>query len=362
LFLKLPVFPLPSILKLSTMNSTIQYQLDRIETALTTLTDSIASYNPSVTAVHDLLAADDALTEGLNQCEYLIPSLDLSTPTPLPPPPTNADKTSVSTHQANNARILSLHSTSTSLTTTLTNTLTTLSALRASILAAPATTQTPSQRPIPSSTLLDYAKNISRYTAPPSLREKLLAAKATLPSEPSKQQPSTQQTPSTEPSTQQPSTQPNTQQELPIPNGTSIPTPFHPATDNPTTTSNPGISSLTAPEIQWLDPALHAPFLAWPSEDRIRRGGLAALQAKLESGEDIEAGVDGESGVKGGDGGVGEGERDAMEGVTREVKDKRDRYGVRGGRVMENGVGPGGGREKKPSVFSGLDMYDLEDE
>jgi len=52
------------------MNNAIQSQLDRIEAALTTLTDSIASYNPSVAAVHDLLAADDALTEGLNQRQY----------------------------------------------------------------------------------------------------------------------------------------------------------------------------------------------------------------------------------------------------------------------------------------------------
>ncbi|MCJ1244844.1 hypothetical protein MMC30_002045 [Trapelia coarctata] len=319
------------------MNSTIQTQLNRIEAALTTLTDSIASYNPSITAVHDLLAADDALTEGLSQLSH---------------------------HQVNHAHILSLYSTSETLTTTLTSTLATLSTLRASILAAPATTQTASQRPIPSSVLLDYAKNISGYTAPPGLREKLLATKATLPSEPSTQQPSAQPE-SAQVSFQQPSTQQSTQlSDGPLPNG--VPTPFHPPAPHPSlppadkptlpTTTNPGISSLTGPEIQWLDPTLHAPFLAWPSEDRIRRGGLAALQARIENGEDIEGDVDGGNDVE------GEGGEDAMEGFTREVKDERDRNGVREGRVLENGVGPGWKKEKKPSVFSGLDMYDLEDE
>ena len=54
------------------MNSVLQAQLDRVETALSTLIDSITSYNPSIPAVHELLAADDALIEGLDQCMHLI--------------------------------------------------------------------------------------------------------------------------------------------------------------------------------------------------------------------------------------------------------------------------------------------------
>lgn len=53
------------------MNVIIQNQLDRIETALNTLITSIESYNPSVPAAIDLLAADTALQEGVKQCTSL---------------------------------------------------------------------------------------------------------------------------------------------------------------------------------------------------------------------------------------------------------------------------------------------------
>ena len=47
------------------MDSVIQGQLDRIDAALNSLVESIASYNPSVTAANDLLAADDELCKGV---------------------------------------------------------------------------------------------------------------------------------------------------------------------------------------------------------------------------------------------------------------------------------------------------------
>ena len=50
-----------------TMNAIIQNQLDRVETALNTLIESIASYNPSIPAANALLAADDDLNNGLKQ-------------------------------------------------------------------------------------------------------------------------------------------------------------------------------------------------------------------------------------------------------------------------------------------------------
>lgn len=49
------------------MNAIIQGQLDRIEAALNTLVSSIESYNPSVPAAIDLLAADTELQEGVKQ-------------------------------------------------------------------------------------------------------------------------------------------------------------------------------------------------------------------------------------------------------------------------------------------------------
>ena len=59
------------------MNSIIQGQLDRVETALNTLIESIASYNPSVTAANDLLAADNELAQGVKSCEILESELPL---------------------------------------------------------------------------------------------------------------------------------------------------------------------------------------------------------------------------------------------------------------------------------------------
>ena len=66
-----------------TMNTVIQNQLDRVETALNTLITSIESYNPSVPAAIDLLTADTDLQEGVKQrktsCSQnsLIPSQSL---------------------------------------------------------------------------------------------------------------------------------------------------------------------------------------------------------------------------------------------------------------------------------------------
>ena len=50
------------------MDAIIQGMLDGVETALNTLIDSITSYNPSVAAAADLLAADDELNKGVKQC------------------------------------------------------------------------------------------------------------------------------------------------------------------------------------------------------------------------------------------------------------------------------------------------------
>lgn len=54
------------------MNTIIHVQLDRVETALNTLIESIASYNPSIPAANALLAADDDLIKGLKQRMYKI--------------------------------------------------------------------------------------------------------------------------------------------------------------------------------------------------------------------------------------------------------------------------------------------------
>ncbi|EKG17602.1 hypothetical protein MPH_05049, partial [Macrophomina phaseolina MS6] len=49
------------------MDALLDQHFLRVEAALNTLIDSIASYNPSQQAVADLVAADDELSRGLEQ-------------------------------------------------------------------------------------------------------------------------------------------------------------------------------------------------------------------------------------------------------------------------------------------------------
>lgn len=52
-----------------TMEALMQSRLDRVETALDALIESIASYIPSTKAASDLIEADDELNESVDQCK-----------------------------------------------------------------------------------------------------------------------------------------------------------------------------------------------------------------------------------------------------------------------------------------------------
>lgn len=73
---KLPILITYHVHKI-TMNAIIQSQLDSVELALNALVSSIESYNPSVPAAIDLLAADTELRKGVKRRE--LPLLCLST-------------------------------------------------------------------------------------------------------------------------------------------------------------------------------------------------------------------------------------------------------------------------------------------
>lgn len=49
------------------MDDILQAQFERVEQALGTLVDSIATYNPNPQAAIDLVSADDELSHGLDQ-------------------------------------------------------------------------------------------------------------------------------------------------------------------------------------------------------------------------------------------------------------------------------------------------------
>lgn len=212
---------------IGTMNTIIQAQLDRVETALNTLIESIASYNPSIPAANALLAADDDLNKGLKQ---------------------------LSTHQRNHARIQSLHSTIDQQNASITDTLTTLASTRADLLSTPSSLPQKDSRSVPYNELLDYAKRISRYTVPPTFRPTLPAAQPAPP---------------------------------PAVNGDTVAV-EEGTEDVKEEKEGRGTASLEDLERKWLDPLTQIPFVPWVNDETIKRGALAEIQSLVEKGENPE--------------------------------------------------------------------------
>ncbi|MCJ1461738.1 hypothetical protein MMC07_000337 [Pseudocyphellaria aurata] len=293
------------------MEAVLQTQLDRVEKALTTLIDSIASYNPSIIAANDLLAADDELNNGVKQ---------------------------LAIHQANHARIIHLRETTDTLNQKITTNLTLLVDVRKELLATPATVFSGGPRNVPYTELLDYAKRISRYTVPPTFRPPVPIAKS---SDAAQSQPADSSSingvPAEQPSQAPPAASPSGQDQ-----GEGI-----------------GVSSLDQKEVQWLDPLNQIPFVPWPSEEVIRQGALAQLQVMLEHEVDPSSIT-----TRAGD--------EVKEGPMRDAMAAKNSGGTAAyGGVPDNAKpesrgGPPGQpaekREEKPMVFGGLDLYDPDDD
>ncbi len=60
------------------MNTILQTQFQRVETALNTLIDSITTFSPSPAAALDLLSADENLSKELEECQYFIATFNPS--------------------------------------------------------------------------------------------------------------------------------------------------------------------------------------------------------------------------------------------------------------------------------------------
>lgn len=64
------------------MLSTLQTRYQRVETALNALVESLSAYNPSLSGLDELLAADEEVGKGLEQCriacEILITNFKLT--------------------------------------------------------------------------------------------------------------------------------------------------------------------------------------------------------------------------------------------------------------------------------------------
>ena len=207
------------------MNGILQGQLDRIESALTTLNDSIASYNPSLPAATNLLAADDQLQKGLKQ---------------------------LTQHQRNHARILKLHERITHQNDQITTTIRSLADARVDLLSTPTSLPARESRSVPYAELLEYAKRISRNTRPPTFRP--------------------------------PAPAPSGQEWATIASAANRSTDAPAQTEDQD--KGKGTEALEDAERQWLEPLMHVPFVPWVTDDKIKMGALTQIQAMVERGED----------------------------------------------------------------------------
>ncbi|PVI02189.1 mediator of RNA polymerase II transcription subunit 4 [Periconia macrospinosa] len=217
------------------MDAALQEQFSRVQSALETLVDSIAAYNPSTQAAGELLAADNALSRGLDQ---------------------------LAQHQANHRRIQSLRARADALEEQLRTSVATLAGLRRELFDTPATTFPSDSRPVPASELLLYAKNISQHTVPPTYREPVLA----VPVEESKGgTPSAQATPANAALAAANDGQPS--------NGETT---LEPATD------------VTVEEAEWLKKLQESntAWVPWPSDEKIRGSNLMQIQYLIDTGQD----------------------------------------------------------------------------
>jgi hypothetical protein len=181
----------------------------------------------------------------------------------------------VAQHQANYAHIVHLRQTAENLDQRIKNTITVLADTRKELLDTPFTSFPAKSRDVPFDELLQFAKNISKYTVPPTMRPRL-------------QENGT----GTEPVTiklDSASPAENGANRISVP---AVELPPDRATDR-------GVAEAAAPEArgvgwsnlgeeqkQWLDQMANMPFVPWPNDEAVKAGALAAIYEMLDKGED----------------------------------------------------------------------------
>ncbi|KAI4605146.1 hypothetical protein J4E83_010776 [Alternaria metachromatica] len=229
------------------MEDVLNEQFERVEKALTTLVDSIAAYNPATQAAVDLLAADDELSQGLDQ---------------------------LAKHQANHIRIQNLRAEADALEDQLKTSVKKLAELRHELFDTTVTTFPEDSRAVPFDELLQYATNISRHTVPPTYREPVPAADK----EKEDDEVGSNGIPT---------------------NGLNTPA-LAPETVAPASEAAQGQKEgedaagpaleITPEEEEWLKKlkASNLPWYPWPSNEKIRAGALFSLQYWREKGKNLD--------------------------------------------------------------------------
>jgi len=284
------------------MDSVLQAQFQRVETALATLIDSITALNPSPQAALDLVTADSELSKGLEQ---------------------------LAVHQQNHTRILSLREEAERLEAQVKSDLRTLAELRRELLQTPTISLPEDSRPVPFDELLRFAKNISQHTVPPTYREPIPKDDV--------ESPVTGEV--------QPTTSPN---------GVT------PASAAPESTEEKKYDHpLTTQQSQWLQELQQSgdQWVPWPNHDKIRMGNLMAIQHMLDQGKDPSVVLRPEEQEE-------QDRRRAEEERERKEREEREQREEEAERERRRATYAAGQRQsvQQPAVFGGLDMYDPDEE
>ncbi|ORY12659.1 vitamin-D-receptor interacting mediator subunit 4-domain-containing protein [Clohesyomyces aquaticus] len=306
------------------MDAILHSQFQRVEAALSTLVDSIASYNPNPQAAVDLVAADEELSKGLEL---------------------------LAQHQANHARILSLRHEVDSLAAQLKTSVSTLADLRHEIFDTPATTESESSRSVPINELLQYAKNISRYTVPPTYREPI---------------------PKGDSDTEKVREKDDASGGLPSNGlGTPVGPPGSMVIADPPASKDAAPEEeekqVTAEQAEWLTKLHEAgvQWVPWPSHDKIRKGGLMVIQDMVDRGLDPHTRLlPAEQEL------LDRQRREAADLMKQQKEEKQREYEMRienakKAKAAQQAQGPETQQkekaQEKPATFTAFDMYD-EDE
>jgi hypothetical protein len=179
----------------------------------------------------------------------------------------------VTKHQANYTHIQTLRAEADALEAQLKSSVATLASLRKELFETPATTFPEDSRPVPFDQLLQYAKNISQWTVPPTFRERLPDAVAELDKDKDRA---------------------SGDFNAAATNGFNTPTnapglaePPKETTETQTTEDAP--PEITAEEEEWLKKLKDSQiaWYPWPDNDKIRRGNLMKIYDYGERGFDL---------------------------------------------------------------------------
>ncbi|KAJ4347278.1 uncharacterized protein N0V89_011218 [Didymosphaeria variabile] len=299
------------------MDATLDGVFSRVETAFTTLVDSIAAYNPSLQAAGDLIAADDELARGIDQ---------------------------LAQHRENSARIHALRAEREALEEQFKSSVAALADLRRELFATPVTKFPDDLRPVPFDELLQFAKNIAQSTVPPTYREPL----------PEKQPEDKDGRSSAAPSN-------------------AIGTPAQQHTQEAAQDAAEGAEkegeekAVTEEEAEWLKKLKANGFawFPWPDEEKIRRGNLMQIQYVLDRGRDPTN----EDLTK-----LGEDEKDRIAAEAAAAQAQQGAQAQAQVQAQQQAVAQAAGTEQrqqhalpprpteKPQQFAGFDDLDSDDE